>query len=120
MGSRRARAMARGVAPRRRCAPGTFACGRSIRLAATTRPAMMRAALLGAMALVGAGLFASEAAAQCAGTSCVVTSSADTVNGNANPTLRDAITFANANPRHDDHVFQCNRRPDHYGRQLRQ
>jgi hypothetical protein len=30
--------MARRVAPRRRCAPGTFACGRSIRLAATTRP----------------------------------------------------------------------------------
>ena len=28
----------------------------------------------------------------------MVTSSADTVNGNANPTLRDAITYANANP----------------------
>jgi CSLREA domain-containing protein len=40
----------------------------------------------------------SPAFAQCAGTSCVVTSSADTVNGNSTPTLRDAITYANANP----------------------
>ena len=27
-----------------------------------------------------------------------LTSSADTINGNASPTLRDAITYANANP----------------------
>src|SRR5262249_17301189 len=57
-----------------------------------------RIGLLAAIGLIGVGLSATEAAAQCAGTSCVVTSSADTVNGNANPTLRDAITFANANP----------------------
>jgi YVTN family beta-propeller protein len=33
--------------PRRRCAPNAFVFGRSIRLAATVRPAMTRAALLG-------------------------------------------------------------------------
>jgi CSLREA domain-containing protein len=38
------------------------------------------------------------ASAQCAGTSCVVTGSADTTNGNSNPTLRDAILYANSNP----------------------
>src|SRR5258708_13206402 len=43
----RTRAVARRVAPRRRCAGDAFACGRSVRLAATTRPAMTRAALLG-------------------------------------------------------------------------
>lgn len=40
----------------------------------------------------------SPAWGQCAGTSCVVASGADTVNGNSTPTLRDAITYANANP----------------------
>jgi CSLREA domain-containing protein len=55
--------------------------------------------LLASLTLAGASIaFAPAALAQCAGTSCIVTSSADTVNGNANPSLRDAITFANANP----------------------
>jgi YVTN family beta-propeller protein len=47
MRSRRTRAAARRVAPRRRCAPDASVSGRSIRLAATVRPAMTRAALLG-------------------------------------------------------------------------
>src|SRR5262245_52375959 len=47
MGSRRTRAVTRRGAPRRRCAPDAFACGGSIGLAATMRPAMTRAALLG-------------------------------------------------------------------------
>src|SRR6266478_1860513 len=47
MRSRRTRAVTRRVAPRQRCTGDAFACGRSIRLAATMRPAMTRAALLG-------------------------------------------------------------------------
>ena len=61
---------------------------------------VLLARLLASTALFGFGIpLPNDALAQCAGTSCVVTSNADTVNGNANPTLRDAITFANANPR---------------------
>src|ERR1019366_5269348 len=55
--------------------------------------------LLASAALVGGSVgLSSTAAAQCAGTSCVVTSSADTTNGTGNPTLRDAIAYANTNP----------------------
>jgi uncharacterized protein with beta-barrel porin domain len=49
------------------------------------------------MALVAASLAATEAAATCAGSSCVVTTNADTLGGGST-SLRDAIVYANANP----------------------
>jgi outer membrane autotransporter protein len=51
----------RGV-PRRRRAPDAFACGGSIRLAATVRPAMTRAALLGGVWLGALAAFATDGA----------------------------------------------------------
>src|SRR6266481_7276147 len=58
----RTRAVARRVAPRRRCAGDAFACGRSVRLAATTRPAMTRAALLGGVWLGALAAVATDGA----------------------------------------------------------
>ena len=43
-----------------------------------------------------------------------LTSSADTINGNASPTLRDAITYANAKSRHHHHVLGRRCGPDDY------
>jgi YVTN family beta-propeller protein len=60
--SGRTRAVARRVAPRRRCAPAAFVFGRSIRLAATMRPAMTRAALLGGVWLGALAAFATNRA----------------------------------------------------------
>jgi YVTN family beta-propeller protein len=60
MRSRRKRAVARRVAPRRRCVPDRFVFGRSIRLAATMRPAMTRAALLGGVWLGALAAFATD------------------------------------------------------------
>jgi hypothetical protein len=60
MRSRRTRAMALRVAPRRRCAGDAFAFGRSIRLATTVRPAMTRAALLGGVWLGALAAFATD------------------------------------------------------------
>src|SRR6266446_2031070 len=52
----------RAVARRRRCAGDAFACGRSVRLAATTRPAMTRAALLGGVWLGALAAVATDGA----------------------------------------------------------
>src|SRR5207253_3040059 len=62
MQSRRTRAMAVRRAPRGRCAPNAFVFGRSIRLAATMRPAMTRAALLGGAWLGALAMLAPDAA----------------------------------------------------------
>jgi uncharacterized protein with beta-barrel porin domain len=48
------------VAPRRRCTGDAFAVGGSIRLAATVRPAMTRAALLGGVWLGALAAFATN------------------------------------------------------------
>jgi YVTN family beta-propeller protein/autotransporter-associated beta strand protein len=52
--------MALRVAPRRRCAGDAFVVGGSIRLAATVRPAMTRAALLGGVWLGALAAFATD------------------------------------------------------------
>jgi outer membrane autotransporter protein len=62
MHPRPTRAVARRVAPRRRCAPDAFAFGRSINLAAIMRPPMTRAALLGGVCLGALGAFAMDEA----------------------------------------------------------
>src|SRR5258705_11761607 len=56
----RTRAVKRRVAPRRRCTGDAFACGRSIRLAATMRLAMTRAVLLGGVWLGALAAFATD------------------------------------------------------------
>src|SRR4029450_11059017 len=61
MRSRRTRAMVLRQVPRRRCAPNAFVFGRSIRLAATVRPAMTRAALLGGACLAALAMLVPHA-----------------------------------------------------------
>ena len=58
---------------------------------------MRRAGAALLVAISAALLWASDVQAQCAGTSCVVTTNADTLAG-AGTSLRDAITYANAHP----------------------
>ncbi len=58
---------------------------------------MRRAGVALLVAISAASVWASDVQAQCAGTSCVVTTNADTLAG-AGTSLRDAITYANAHP----------------------
>lgn len=62
-----------------------------------SRPKLRRAGVALLVAISAASVWASDVQAQCAGTSCVVTTNADTLAG-AGTSLRDAITYANAHP----------------------
>jgi YVTN family beta-propeller protein/autotransporter-associated beta strand protein len=85
--------MERRVAPRRRCAPDTFACSRSIRLAATVRLAMTRAALLGSVWLGALAAFATDDAHAQQGPFLYVPN-----NGSASVTIIDTPTSTTVPP----------------------